>query len=340
LTLVNPVICSSGEPVMTEAGIRAALAAGAAGVVAKSVNEQPAAAQQLDHADYSWIDPFGKVAEKPDRLGSVFCRSGLSQRETGEWFRAVAAIDRDAARHGQFVAGSIVLGSRDGAIEIIRAARRAGLRVFELNVGAPHAAEARPGAISAQTEAAELRSLVAEARAAAGDMILWVKLTGLAPNIPSLAKAASGAGADAVIAMGRFLAMVPSLENFAPVLGSAAAYGGSWAVPIVCRTLALSRKALGPEYPLIGTNGVRCGADLLKMMLAGAWATEVLSIVMMEGFTALTRIRDEVIAFLDARHISAQELIGQAADRMGSYDQQPVQRGRWQQFVPAETLHR
>jgi dihydroorotate dehydrogenase len=340
LVLANPVICSSGEPVMTESGIRAALAAGAAGVVAKSINEQPAAAQQLDHADYSWIDPQGGVVDKPDRLGSFFCRSGLSQRESGEWFRAVAAIDRDAATNDQFVAGSIVLGSRDGAVEIIRDARRAGLRVFELNVGAPHASEARPGAISAQTEAADLGSLVAQAREAAGDMILWVKLTGLAPNIPSLARAARDAGADAVIAMGRFLAMVPSLEDFAPVLGSAAAYGGSWAVPIVCRTLALSRKALGPEYPLIGTNGVRCGADLLRMMLAGAWATEVLSIVMMEGFTALTRVREEVIAFLDARRISAQDLIGQAADRMGSYDEQPVQRGRWQQFVPPETLTR
>ena len=37
--LVNPVICGAGEPVMTEAGIRAALHAGAAGVIAKSVNE-------------------------------------------------------------------------------------------------------------------------------------------------------------------------------------------------------------------------------------------------------------------------------------------------------------
>ena len=48
LSLANPVICASGEPVMTEAGIRAALRAGVAGVIAKSVNEQPAAARQLD----------------------------------------------------------------------------------------------------------------------------------------------------------------------------------------------------------------------------------------------------------------------------------------------------
>ena len=48
LRLRNPVICASGEPVMTEAGIRAALAAGVAGVIAKSVNERPDAARQLD----------------------------------------------------------------------------------------------------------------------------------------------------------------------------------------------------------------------------------------------------------------------------------------------------
>ncbi|MGA9865077.1 MAG: dihydroorotate dehydrogenase, partial [Acetobacteraceae bacterium] len=97
--LPNPVICGSGEPVMTEAGVRAALAAGAAGVIAKSVNEQAAAARQLDRADYAFLDG-----------GSLFNRSGLSQRDAREWFAAIAAIDRDAARSGRFVAASIVLG--------------------------------------------------------------------------------------------------------------------------------------------------------------------------------------------------------------------------------------
>ena len=98
LALSNPLICGSGEPVMTEAGIRAALAAGAAGVIAKSVNEQAAAARQLDQADYCWLDPNGHLSNVPDRRGALFCRSGLSQRERGDWFRAIAAIDRDAAQ--------------------------------------------------------------------------------------------------------------------------------------------------------------------------------------------------------------------------------------------------
>jgi dihydroorotate dehydrogenase len=338
LTLSNPLICGSGEPVMTEAGIRAALNAGVAGVVAKSVNEQAAAAQQLDHADYCWIDPYGKAAGKPDRLGSLFCRSGLSKRGYEEWFRAVAAIDRDAGKQGQFVAASIVLGSAEGALELARLARRVGIRLFEFNVGAPHALEAQAGVIENRTDPADLRDLVRQVRTAVGDMVLWVKLTGLTTNIPALAQAAVEGGADAVIAMGRFLAMVPSLDDFSPTLGSSAAYGGSWAVPIVCRYLALCRQAIGHNTPLLGTNGIRSGADLLKMMLSGAWATEVLTVVMMEGFEALTRIRKEMLEFLQSRDTSAEALIGKAADSLRRYSEQPELAGRWQSFVPAETL--
>lgn len=60
--LCNPVVCGSGEPVMTEAGINAALRAGAAGVIAKSINEREAAARQLDHADYTVLDASGLYA--------------------------------------------------------------------------------------------------------------------------------------------------------------------------------------------------------------------------------------------------------------------------------------
>jgi dihydroorotate dehydrogenase (NAD+) catalytic subunit len=338
LPLRNPVICGSGEPVMTESGIRAALAAGAAGVIAKSINEQPAAARQLDHAEYAWLDRDADVINHADPRGALFCRSGLSQRDHADWFRAIAAIDRDAARDGRFVAASIVYGTAAGAVEIARLARATGLRVFELNVGAPHAQEAQPGAIGEETDPAELTALIRDVRAALGDMVLWVKLTGLSPNIPALARAAADGSADAVIAMGRFLAMVPSLDDFTPVLGSSAAYGGAWAVPIVCRTLALSRQAVGPHLPLIGTNGVRQGGDLLRMLLAGAWATEVLTIVMMEGFGALMRLRKEVLDFVTARGTSVEDLIGKAADKLGRYSEQPFRPGRWRDFVPVETL--
>src|SRR5271170_2495226 len=110
MRLRNPVICGSSEPVMTEAGIRAALRAGAAGVIAKSVNERAAA--QLDRADYVELDEAGAPAVHGV---SLFNRSGLAQRDAADWFVAIAAIDRQAAGDGRFVAASIVLAGADGA---------------------------------------------------------------------------------------------------------------------------------------------------------------------------------------------------------------------------------
>ena len=145
---------------MTEAGIRAALRAGVAGVIAKSVNEKPDGGAQLDRADYARFDAEGRHVPWDGAGPAIFCRSGLSQRDVAEWFSAIAAIDRDAAKEGRFVAASIVLASHEGAVDIAAASRRAGLRVFELNIGAPHASEATPGAIVLETEPPRVLSLV------------------------------------------------------------------------------------------------------------------------------------------------------------------------------------
>ena len=334
--LVNPVICGSGEPVMTEAGIRAALRAGAAGVIAKSVNEQPAAGRQLDKADYVRLDAYGVPTS--GRGISLFNRSGLSQRETAEWFGAIAAIDRDARHESRFVAASIVYAGPDGAVSIAALARKAGLRIFELNVGAPHASEAAPGAIAQETDPERLTDLVRAVRRVTDGMQLWVKLTGLSSNLPALAVAARTGGADAVCMMGRFMGLVPDLDTFAPVLGTSAAYGGGWALPIVCRFLALTRRATGGAFPLMGTNGVRNGEDVLRMALCGASAVEVMTVLMQEGFGGLSRMIIELDSFLSERSLTFRDLVGRTADALGGYSEQPEVPGRWRDFVPPETL--
>lgn len=336
LRLPNPVICGANEAVATAAGIRAALAAGAAGVIAKSVNEQPAAAAQLDRADYLKLDAEARPLPWHARGVSLFNRSGLGQHEPAAWFATLAALDREAAATGRFVAASIVLGGHDAAVALAAQARAAGLRVFELNVGAPHASEARPGTIVNETDPGSLAALVARVRAATAGMQLWVKLTGLSANLPALAAAASGAEADAVVMMGRFMALVPDLESFAPLLGTSAAYGGGWALPIVCRFLALARRAAGPALPLIGTNGVRSGADVLRMALCGASAIEASSVVMEQGFAALTRLIAELDRLLAARDLTLAALIGRTADALEGYGEQPARPGHWRAFIPRE----
>jgi dihydroorotate dehydrogenase (NAD+) catalytic subunit len=109
-------------------------------------------------------------------------------------------------------------------------------------------------------------------------------------------------------------------------------------VPIVCRFLALSRRAAGPDFPLVGTNGVRTGTDAARMALAGASAVEVLSAVMLEGFGALTRVLTELDAALAERGLRLTDLVGRAADALGAYGDQPDRPGHWRDFVPRETL--
>jgi dihydroorotate dehydrogenase len=123
--LVNPVICGSGEPVMTEAGIRAALRAGAAGVVAKSVNEHPQAGRQLDRADYVRLDASGAPTAGPGV--SLFNRSGLTQRGTADWFAAIAAIDREVQAEGKL---SLPALSTPDLKVPCRSRRRRGMRGF------------------------------------------------------------------------------------------------------------------------------------------------------------------------------------------------------------------
>ena len=88
----------------------------------------------------------------------------------------------------------------------------------------------------------------------------------------------------------------------------------------------------------MGTNGVRGGHDVLRMALAGASAVEMLSLVMQEGFQGLTRTIAELETFLTERRLTFAELVGKAADALTTYGEQPETPGRWENFVPPETL--
>ena len=63
-----------------------------------------------------------------------------------------------------------------------------------------------------------------------------------------------------------------------------------------------------------------------------------MSVLMHEGFGALTRMILELDTFLADRSLMFRDLIGRTADVLTSYADQPETPGRWRDFVPAETL--
>jgi dihydroorotate dehydrogenase len=337
LTLKNPVICGAGEQTMTRAAIVKALETGAGAVVAKSTNESLAAKQQLDKTDYALLDAQWNRLPwdfNPPAEASLFGRSGLVQRDFEGWIDELAVLDRQAKSQDAYVVPSLILSDLEQAARFAQQIEQAGLRLLEFNIGAPHGEEAAKGAIVLERDTDRIEHIVRRIRQAT-NLPLWIKLTGQSENVVGLAEAARRGGADSVVMMGRFMGFLPDLETERPLLGTSAAIGGSWALPLTARWLMLTRKKLGPDFPLIATNGARNGLDVARFLLAGACATEMTSAVFTGGYPVLRRAIDELDSYLANRGRTVSELLGLAADHVQTYQEQISRQDYWQDFAPA-----
>src|ERR1700690_2940457 len=98
LRLKNPLIAGAAEHLIEEAGVRRALAAGAAVVVMKSTNEVEAAKTQLDAAEYAG---FGETWQRREGNASapssafIACRSGFYPGSFESWLESVSRLDRE-----------------------------------------------------------------------------------------------------------------------------------------------------------------------------------------------------------------------------------------------------
>jgi dihydroorotate dehydrogenase len=321
IQLKNPIICASSEFTMTLGGIRAALKAGAGAVVAKSVNEAPGAARQLDIAEYVMLDSDWAITswERAGREASLFCRSGLAQTPLNEWIAMLARADAEARTHDAFVVGSITVAEDAPAARIAATMEAAGLRWIELNLSAPHGREAVAGAVRQLADAEAVHEYVATVRSAT-KVPLTVKLTAQSGDPLALAERAIAAGADMLVLMGRFQGFMPDIETMQPVLGSAGAIGGRWALPLTLYWISKCFKALPQTTPLLATNGVRAGDDVIRALLSGARGVEVASAVLSRG----PGVIGEMLAGLDAYCLRKgiarlDEIVGRAADAALGY---------------------
>ena len=280
--LKNPLICASSEITMTQDGIRAAIDAGAAAVIAKSVNELPAAAAQLAKADYVLLDDdFRPIPwTSPQRLNaSLFCRSGLAQTPIDEYLPMLADLDRYAQTKQSYVVGSITVAAAEPAAEIAARMQQAGLRWIELNLGAPHGRES--GAVSQITARNAVRDYVRAVRRAVS-VALAVKLTAQADDPLSLAATAIEEGADMIVLAGRVQGFMPDIETQQPILGSWGAIGGHWALPAMkrlslCRSGGLGLSCAGDAVPagfgvgvIAGFGSSRFSGAIFSSSLSGA----------------------------------------------------------------------
>lgn len=340
VALKNPVIAGSGEATMTEEGIRAALHAGVGMVLPKSTNEAPGAKAQLNHADYMLFDSRWRELEwsaTPPEDAQQFCRSGLVQEDFDSWLGKLVKLDAEARKLDSIVAGHLILNDLTACVRMAEQMQEAGLRVITVLCAAVHGEQAAKGNIAMVRDVAGTTEVVKALRAKI-KVPLWIKLPGTHEDVSLLAKAAMDGGADAVNFIDRSLAMVPDLKTRAPFMGTIGAIGGSWSLAIACRWMAQTRKRLGAGCPIVGSNGARDGYDVARMMLAGSSAVEMTTAVTLGGSRVLSRAIEELDGYLKEQGVTATSIIGEAADKLTAYTDQPSRPGRWKAFVHPEAL--
>lgn len=337
LRLKNPVIAAAAEHLIGEAGVRSAILAGAGAVVGKSTNESEAAKDQLARAEYVALGPdWRPVPWGPDAPAAttILTRSGLSPLPFAAWLDQAVRLDAFARERDCLFVPSLILADLDAMLGMARAIEAAGLRVLELNIGTPYASQAVAGAVTTELSPERVGSITAAAVGAVS-LPVWVKVTGQSERVPDLAAAAFAAGAESVVMAGRALGLLPDLETQAPVLGTSGGIGGFWSLPLTCHWLATTRARLGPERALIGINGATDGADVARMMLAGAAAVGLATEVMLRGWDVIGAAVAELQAYCEAKGMDAAALVGVAADRRRRFADMPRLDAHWKSFIPA-----
>ena len=180
-----------------------------------------------------------------------------------------------------------------------------GISAIEMNVSCPNV---KNGSMAFGTDpetAARVTALVK----ANTDLPVMVKLSPNVTDIVSIAKAVEEAGADAISLINTLMGIAIDLRTRKPVLGNiTGGLSGPAVFPVAVRMVYQVRKAV--SVPILGMGGIRTGRDIVEMMLAGADAV-AMGTVMFNDPTAPVKALAELNEWLDAHGVkSVTELSG------------------------------
>ena len=177
----------------------------------------------------------------------------------------------------------------------------------EVNASCPNLEDRRALFAHSGTATAEVVAAAAAARRPR-----WAKLSPNTPELPDIAAAAAGAGAEAVTVANTVLGMVIDTESRRPLLGAGrGGLSGPAIRPVAVRAVFDTREAL-PDLPIIGVGGVASAVDAVQFLLAGASAVQVGTATFADP-RAPARILRDLGRWCDSHGVSRlEELIGAA----------------------------
>lgn len=244
-------------------------------------------------------NPLPRVVERP---GSLINAIGIPSKGVPYF------IEKTMPQYASYdtpLVVSISAPTAEGFASLAAELTIAGIAAIEANISCPNIEE--DGKAFAMN-AASTEKVTRELRAAT-TLPLWVKLTPNTADVPSIARSAEAAGADAVVVANTILSMAIDLRTFKPCLGNImGGLSGPAIKPIILRQVFQCAKAV--KIPVIGCGGISTAEDAAEYMLAGASAVQVGTATFLQP-AAMTTIIDGLERFCLHREIaSVTELIG------------------------------
>jgi dihydroorotate dehydrogenase (NAD+) catalytic subunit len=277
LELRNPFLLASG--IWGESGdsLAGAWAAGAGGVITKSIGSQPRA---------GYPNPTIEMYSNWGLLNAM----GLPNPGIDEYPREIEA----ARSRGATVIGSVFGGDAEEFATLASRMAETGVAAIELNLSCPHA---EGYGTEVGSDPADVEEIV---RAVVHRVPLPViaKITPNTPDPAALAAAAERAGAAAVSAINTLRGLAIDTDLRQPVL--AHGLGGLSGpaikpVGLACVWQIYDRISL----PVIGVGGISTAEDALEYIMAGARAVEVGTAVTQGGIAIFGHLADDLSKRLD-----------------------------------------
>jgi dihydroorotate dehydrogenase (NAD+) catalytic subunit len=191
---------------------------------------------------------------------------------------------------------------------LIERAHGSGVSAIELNLSCPNVAHGPGARCFAQN--AEDTARVVKAAKAKSDVPVFAKLSPEVADLPSIARAAADAGADAVSLINTLPGMVLDVDRESPLLANGTGgLSGPALHPVAVRCVWEVRRAL--RIPVLGLGGVVSGKDALELILAGAAAVGVGTANFWNPRASIV-VLEELKKLIAKKGTSAAALIGRA----------------------------
>ena len=149
---------------------------------------------------------------------------------------------------------------------------------------------------------------------------ILIKLSPNVSNISAIAQAVEAAGADGITLINTVGGMVIDVESATPVLSNkVGGWSGAAIKPVAVKAIYECYRAV--KIPILGMGGVMTGKDAVELLMAGAVAIGIGTVIFYRGMDAFTLITQEIMEFMKSHHYrSIKEIVGKAHSRIDEYE--------------------